>query len=98
MPARNRNDHANTLLQSTHARGSQTPHVIARLKQQFPEMSWEKGRRHAKNVGMKLHHKKGQKHNATFEVSKKGRGGGGRERKGKGKKGGGSENDELQGV
>jgi len=32
VPAHNWNDHANTLLQSTHARGSQAPHVIARLK------------------------------------------------------------------
>jgi len=36
VPARNQNDHANTLLQSTHARGSQAPHVIASLKQQSP--------------------------------------------------------------
>ena len=45
VPARNRNDHANTLLQSTHAQDSQAPYVIARLKQQFPGMSREKGRR-----------------------------------------------------
>ena len=66
VPARNRNDHANTILQSTHARGSQVPHVIARLKQQFPGMSWEKGRKHAKNVGMKLHHKEDRQYRAIF--------------------------------
>ena len=34
VPARDRNDHANTLVQSTHA---QAPHVTARLKQQLPD-------------------------------------------------------------
>jgi len=29
--------------------------VIARLKEQFPEMSREKRQKHAKNVGMKVH-------------------------------------------
>jgi len=38
VQARNRNDHTNTLLQPSHARGSQTPHVIARLKQHLPHI------------------------------------------------------------
>jgi len=97
VPARNQNDHANTLLQSTHARGSQAPHVITRLKQQFPGMSWEKGRRHAQNVGKKLHHKEGRKHCATFGVSKRVGEGGGERGGGRGGAGGGSENGELQG-
>ena len=29
--------------------------VIARLNEQFPEMSWEKIQKRAKNVGMKVH-------------------------------------------
>jgi len=88
VSARNRNDHGNSLLQSTHARESQEPHITARLKQQFSGLSREKGQRHAKNVGMKLHHKEGRKHRTTFGVSKKGRGGRGRERGGKGGGGG----------
>jgi len=48
LPVRDQNVHANILLQS-----SQAPHIIARLKQQLAEMIREKGRRHAKIVGMK---------------------------------------------
>jgi len=33
--------------------------VIARLNEQFPEMSWEKIQKRAKNVSMKLHNKEG---------------------------------------
>jgi len=43
-------------------------------------------------VRMKLHHKEGRKHSATFGVSKKGRGGGGERGGGRGG-GGGGENE-----
>jgi len=68
VQARNRNDHTNTLLQPSHARGSQTPHVIARLKQHLPGMSRVKGLKHAKHMGIKLHNKEGRKRRATLGV------------------------------
>jgi len=46
VPARDWNDHTNTLLQSTRVRGSQALHVIVHLNPHLPEMSWEKGQRH----------------------------------------------------